>query len=104
MQAENADSFALNLLDSVFDGRRHRDHLASDRVSVFHAGGTDISGRDLKPPGDLAHEILGPHIALFDPKIKELALAARLIGGDFLNFKIFGGMFDSAADARQIGG
>ena len=44
-------------------------------------------------------EELGPHVAFFEPEIKEIALAGRLVSGDFLDLEIFGICFDLAADA-----
>src|SRR5439155_3552355 len=64
----------------------------------------DFAGSDAEALGDLAREILGAHVALFDPQIKEVAAAGGLVRRDFLDFEICGLYLDGAADAGQIGG
>src|SRR5262245_22493535 len=72
-------------------------------MPVFQSGSTHFTGSDAEPLCDLAGKILGPHVTLLNPEVEIITAAARLVGGDLFDLKIFGCRLDTAADAGQVG-
>src|SRR5262249_12612339 len=95
--AEDADAVAFEVVEARLDRCRHRHHLPRDGVPALQPRGADIADGNAEPPRDLAREILRAHAALLDPQVQELARAARLIRGDFLDLEIVVHRLDAPA-------
>jgi hypothetical protein len=95
----SAATLAASALGAGGDG----DHLPGDGAAVLQAGGANLAGRQAEAARHLADEILGPQVALLDPQVQEVALAARLVGGDLLDLEVLRLGLDPAADAGQVG-
>src|SRR5580704_5664768 len=83
-------------------------------VSICAANGSQRAGTEIhcpliarrnpQPPRDVPQQLLARNVLFFDPEKEMLPLAARLVGGNFLDHEIFGLLFKLAACTRQVSG
>ncbi len=71
-------------------------------MAVLEPGRAHLADGEVEPAGDLPDEVFRAHRALLDPEVEEIALAARLVGGDLLDLEVLGRGLDAAADPGEV--